>query len=91
MAQWRVDGDGADADCSRISHKMASELSLAMRQHCRSFSQSSDGTSEPVKDGDICIFKFSTPAMCCSACMAGHEEVHARLAAWQAVAAMIVV
>ncbi len=61
------------------------------QQQCCVFAVLRAGTSEPVRDGDICIFKFSTPAMCCSVCMAGHEEVHARLAAWRAVAAIIVV
>lgn len=49
------------------------------------------GTSEPVRDGDICISECYAPAMCCSVCIAPHEEIHSCLAAWRAVAAMIVV
>ncbi len=66
-------------------------LSDRLQPHCWVFAVLRAGTSEPVRDGDICIFKFSTSAMCCSVCMAGHQELHAHLAAWRAVATMIVV
>lgn len=77
--------------CSGLSIRALTGCCSSRSRSRRRAAPLSAGTSEPMKDGDIWMSELSSPGTCCSACVTGHEEVHARLAAWQAVGAIVVV